>query len=118
MLHALLKSNLDCFKHFAQVSIVLIFGINLPNRLFPRSEWHIIMFSSFYLDIEEVAAPAKCLSPMIYNFEGRMRKHINDFTMRVGSSSNVLITTLRENSFIHAGPLRQKWMRSVYTVCN
>ncbi len=34
--------------------------------------------------------------------------------MRVGSSSNVLIATLRENSFIHAGPLRQKWMRSVY----
>ena len=66
MLHAPLKSNLDCFKHFAQVSIVLIFGINLPNRLFPRSEWHIIMFSGFYLDIEEVAAPAKCLSPMIY----------------------------------------------------
>ena len=29
--------------------------------------------------------------------------------MRVGSS----IATLRENSFIHAGPLRQKWMRSV-----
>ena len=45
----------------------------------------------------------------IYNFEGRMRKHIiNDFTMRVGSSSNILIATLRENSFIHAGPLRQK----------
>ena len=54
----------------------------------------------------------------IYNFEGHMRKHINDFTMRVGSSINVLIATLRENSFIHAGPLRQKWMRSVYTVYN
>ncbi len=54
----------------------------------------------------------------IYNFEGRMRKHINDFTMRVGSSSNVLIATLRANSFIHAGPLGQKWMRSVYTVYN
>ena len=69
LLHALLKSNLDCFKLFAQVSIVLICGINLPNRLCdlcPRSEWHIIMFSGFYLDIEEVAAPAKCLSPMIY----------------------------------------------------
>ena len=52
----------------------------------------------------------------IYNFEGRMRKHINDFTMRVGSGSIVLIATLRENSFIHAGPFRQKWMRSVYTV--
>ena len=24
----------------------------------------------------------------IYNFEGRLRKHINDFTMRIGSSSN------------------------------
>ena len=40
-------------------------------------------------------------------------ENINDFTMRVGSSSNILITTLRENSFIHAGPLRQKWMRSI-----
>ena len=37
-----------------------------PNRLCPRSKWHIIMFSGFYLDIEEVAVPAKCLSPMIY----------------------------------------------------
>ena len=66
MLHALLMSNLDCFKLFAQVSIVLICGINLPNRLCPRSEWHIIMFSGFYLDIEEVAVPAKCLSPIMY----------------------------------------------------
>ena len=41
----------------------------------------------------------------IYTFEGRMRKHINDFTMRIGSSSNILIATLRENSFILAGPL-------------
>ena len=64
--NALLKSNLDCFKHFAQVSIVLIFGINLPNRLCPRSEWHKIMFTGFYLDIEEVAAPAKCLSQILY----------------------------------------------------
>ena len=39
----------------------------------------------------------------IYNFEGRLRKNINDFTMRIGSSSNVLIATLRENSlrFMH-----------------
>ena len=59
------ESNLYCFKLFAQVSIVLICGINLPNRLCPRSEWHIIMFSGFYLDIEEVAVPAKCLSPII-----------------------------------------------------
>ena len=66
MLHALLKSNLDCFKRFAQVPIVPICGINLPNRLCPRSEWHIIMFSGFYLDIEDVAVPAKCLSPIMY----------------------------------------------------
>ena len=65
MLHAPLKSNLDCFKLFAQVSIVPICGINLPNRLCARSEWRIIMFSGFYLDIEEVAVPAKCLSPTI-----------------------------------------------------
>ena len=45
-----------------------------------------------------------------------MQKHINDFTMRVGSSSNILIASLRENSFIPAGPLRQKWTRRVYTV--
>ena len=104
MLHALLMSNLDCFKLFAQVSIVLVCGINLPNRLCPRSEWH-IMFSGFYLDIEEVAAPAKCLSPMMYiNLKVVCE---NNSTMRVGSSSNVLIATLRE-----------KWMRGVYTVYN
>ena len=50
----------------------------------------------------------------IYTFEGRMRKNINDFTMRIGSSSNILIATLRENSFILAGPLRQKWVRRIY----
>ena len=56
----------------------------------------------------------------IYNFEGRLRKNINDFTMRIiiGSSSNVLIATLIENSFILAGPLRQKWITSVYTIYN
>ena len=54
----------------------------------------------------------------IYNFEGRLGKNINDFTMRIGSSSNVLIATLRENSFILAGPLRQKWITSVYTIYN
>ena len=54
----------------------------------------------------------------IYNFEGRLRKNINDFTMRIGSSSNVLIATLRENSFILAGPLSQKWITSVYTIYN
>ena len=53
---------------FAQVSIVPICGINLPNRLCPRSEWHniIIMFSGFYLDTEKLAVPAKCLSPILY----------------------------------------------------
>ena len=54
----------------------------------------------------------------IYNFEGRLRKNINDFTMRIGSSSNVLIATLRENSLILDGPLRQKWITSVYTIYN
>ena len=49
----------------------------------------------------------------IYNFEGRLRKNINDFTMRIGSSSNILIATLRENSFILAGHVRQKLIRSV-----
>ena len=44
--------------------------------------------------------------------------NINDFNMRIGSSSNVLIATLRENSFILAGPLRQKWITSVYTIYN
>ena len=43
---------------------------------------------------------------------------LDDFTMRIGSSSNVLIATLRENSFILAGPLRQKWITSVYTIYN
>ena len=56
----------------------------------------------------------------MFNFEGRLRKNINDFTVRIGSSSsnNILIATLRENSFILAGPLRQKWIRSVYTIYN
>ena len=54
----------------------------------------------------------------IYNFESRLRKNINYFTMRIGSSNNILIATLRENSFILAGPLRQKWIRSVYTIYN
>ena len=53
----------------------------------------------------------------IYNVDGRMRKHILN-TMRVGSSNNILIATLRKNSFIHAGPLIQRWVRSVYTVYN
>ena len=57
-------------------------------------------------------------SEMFVTNEGRMRKHINYFTMRVGNSSNILIATFRENSFIHAGPLRQTWRRSVYTVYN
>ena len=38
------------------------------HMLCPRSEWHIIMFSGFYLYIEEleVAVPAKCLSTIIF----------------------------------------------------
>ena len=76
---------------------------------------YIIMFSGFYLD-REVAVPAKCLSPIpapIIYFEARVRKQ-NDFTMPVGSSNNILIAMLRENSFIHAGPLRQKLVGGVY----
>ena len=36
------------------------------------------MFSGFYLNIEKVAVPANEMSVAnnIYNFEGRMRKHI------------------------------------------
>ena len=34
-----------------------------------------------------------------YNFEGRLRKNINDFTMRIGSSRNILIATLREKFY-------------------
>ena len=46
----------------------------------------------------------------IYNFEGRLRTNINIafFSMRIGSSSNILIATI-----ILAGPLRQNWIRSV-----
>ena len=82
---------------------------------------YFIMFSGFYLDIEKAAVPAKCLPPIIIsicNVEGRMRNHINDVNMRVGSRNNILIATLRENSFIHAGPLRQKWDRTVHAVYN
>ena len=70
-------------------------GSNL-NALFNATLFRLNINTSFCIDF--------------YNFEGRMRKHIKDFTMRVGSSSNILITSLRENSFIHAGPLRQKWI--------
>ena len=76
------------------------------------------MFSGFYLDIEVASASEKFVTNNIYNFEGRLGKHINDFIMRIGSSSNILIATLRENSFILAGPLRQKWVRSVHTIYN
>ena len=116
MLHANLKSNIDCFKLFARASIVLICGINLAQRLCPRSECHTILFSGFCLDIEKAAVPAKWLLPILCNFEGRMRKHINDFTMRVDSSHNILIAMLTDNSFVHAGPLREKWVRSEYVL--
>ena len=35
----------------------------------------------------------------MYTFEGCLRKNINDFTMRIGSSSNVLIAMLREKFY-------------------
>ena len=71
----------------------------LAHRLCLRSEWHNVFL---FWDIDKVAMPAKCLLPI---FEGRIRKHINDFAMRVDSS------------FVHAGPLRQKRVRSVYNQC-
>ena len=54
----------------------------------------------------------------MYTFEGRRRKHIDDFIMWIGSSSNILIAMLRENSFILAGPLGQKLVRGIYTIYN
>ena len=114
MLPALLKSSLECFQLFAHVSIVPICGIILPNRLCPRSEWH---YNNFRLLFGYRSCSASEMFVTNNNFEGRMRKHINDFTMRVGSSSsNILIATLRENSFIHAGPLRQQWVRSILVI--
>ena len=95
---------------------VPICGINLPNMLCPRSEWHIVYNNVSRLLFgyrRSCSASEMFVYNNIYNFEGRLRKNINDFTMRIGSSSNVLIATLRENSFILAGPLRQKWITSV-----
>ena len=54
----------------------------------------------------------------VRSFEGRIRKHVKDFTLRVDSSKTSLITTLRNNSFVHGGPLRLRWVRSVYLVYN
>ena len=45
------------------------------------------MLSGFCLDIEKVAVP---VTNNICNFEDHMRKHINDFTMRVDSRNNIL----------------------------
>ena len=42
----------------------------------------------------------------------------SEFTMRVDSSNDIFIATLRDNRFVHAGPLRLKWVRSAYTVYN
>ena len=52
----------------------------------------------------------------IYNFEGRLRKNINDFTMRVCSSSrhSYINRHAQREKFYFAGPLRHKWIRSVY----
>ena len=97
----------------AQVSIVPICGINLPNRLAYNNVFRLLFGYRRSCSASEIF-----VNNNIYNFDGRMRKHINDYTMRIGSSSNILIATLRENSFILAGPLRQKWVRSVYTIYN
>ena len=62
------------------------------------------MFSGFCLDIEKAAVPVKCLSPIIY-VTLKVVCENNDFTIRVDSRNNVLIATLRDNIFTHAGPL-------------
>ena len=120
MLHALLKSNLDCFKLSAQVSIV-------PIIMWYKFTKHVMsnvrvaynnVFRLLFGYRRSCRASEMFVTNNIYNFEGRLRKHINDFIMRIGSSRNVLIATLRENSFILAGSLRQKWVRSVHTIYN
>ena len=65
-------------------------GINLAHMLCPRSEWHLILFPALDLDTEKAAVPAKYfVNNNICNFEDLIRKHITDFTMRVGSSNNI-----------------------------
>ena len=87
-------------------------GLNLPNMLCPRSEWHIIMFFTFCLDIEEVAVPAKCLSPIIFiTLEVVCENILMILLCGLAAAVIYLIATLSENSFILAGPLRQKWVR-------
>ena len=77
----------------------------------------ILIFSGLCLDIEKAALPAKCLFPIIYATLKVVCKNILMISL-CGSSNNILIATLTENSFVHAGPQRQKWVRSVYTVYN
>ena len=68
-----------------------------------------------FLDIEEVAVPAKCLSPIIFITLKVVCENIL-MILLCGLPAAViyLIATLRENSFILAGPLRQKWVRRYY----
>ena len=46
------------------------------------------------------------------NFEGRMRKHSNDFTMQ----QYYLNRHVRNYTCVDAGPLRQKWVKSLHPV--
>ena len=71
------------------------------------------MFSGCCFDIKtRCNARQMLVANNVRSFEGRIRKNTNVFTLRVDSSNN------RDNSFIHCGPLRQKWFRSVYLVYN
>ena len=67
---ALLKSNLDCFKLFAQVSIVhrahlwYKFTKHVMSKV--RVAYNNVFRLYLYIEELEVAVPAKCLSTIIF----------------------------------------------------
>ncbi len=63
---ALLKSNLDCFKLFAQVSIVLICGINLTKQVMSKVRVAYNNVFRLVFGYGKTAVPAKCLLLIIY----------------------------------------------------
>ena len=81
-----------------------------------------IVFTYYYSNIPaslSYSVSEMCVTNNIFTFDGLMRNNIKDFTMlRVDSSYNILISTTRDNGFVHAGHLRQKWIKSVHTVYN
>ena len=67
-------------------------GINLPIKTKVRGAYKNV-FRLLFGHGKSCSASDVCH----HNFDGRMRKHINDFTMRVGSSNTgcaILITKL------------------------